>query len=668
MATTLNSTRLGLLALLTVLVGPAFGAPPPLLDRSMFLAEPEITSPQISPDGRFLAFLRTDGSNQSLWVKRTDRPLAEARRVNAARGRAPHALYWSKDSRHLLFSEGVDGQGKADLFTVSLDATARTLEARNLTRGQGSPAEVLALPEGAAGLVYVGLSDAGRSEQDVYAIEIATGKRTLVRKNNVGAVGWVFDAAGKPRLAIRNGQYGQFELVRLEGDAAVQIYSCSWSETCNVLGLDPGGDRAYVSSNRGDAADLVRLVSVDLRDGHEQLIAADPAGEADLKDTVFSPLTHRPAATIYEGDIGPRHVWRDRAMEAEFRRLRALLPGMALRLQPAGDGKTWLVLANSDREPGEAYLFDGRTGRLTLQYRVMPMLARDDLAPMKIIHYHSADGLGIRAYLTLPRGVAPRTLPMVVLPHEGPWNVRDQWAYSGVVQFLTNRGFAVLQPNFRGSLGYGKRFLKAGDRQWGEQMQDDISAGVRSVVASGIADPKRVVIFGMSYGGYAALAGAAFTPELYAAAIDMSGPSDLSLIMDSPVAKSSRVLFVQSVGDPSTPEGKARLERQSPISAADRIKAPLLMIQGAQDPASVQAQSDRMVEALRRRHAPVTYLLAEDEAHVLGPGHVWAHSLNNQAVLAAIERFLAWAVGTRYQHEMPPEVARRLQELTVPSS
>lgn len=640
---------------------------PPLLDRALFLAEPQITGAQVSPDGRFLAFLKPLHAIQTIWVKRTDQPLTAARPLAAVGDHPPETLYWSQDSRYLLFTRDAGGNGKSDLFAIGVGDKPAAAKIRNLTEGAGAPGRILAVPEAAPGLVYVGLTNDQRPSQDVYAVEIATGRRTLLLRNDVGATGWVFDLAGKPRLAMRTGQYGSSELMRLDAAGASLIYSCSWSETCNPLQFDPDGWHVYLASNRGESVDHVGLISLDVRDGGEQTVASDPAQQVDLADTVFSPRTHGPAATVYEGDTGARYAWSDPPMHADFKRLQRLLPGQDLRLQTCADDREWLVFARSDREPGKAYLFNRRTGALTLQYRLLPSIRRAALSPMKAIRYPSADGLEILAYLTLPHGAAAKALPLLVMPHSGPWNVRDQWGYSNFTQFFANRGFAVLQPNFRGSIGFGKRFLKAGDRQWGERMQDDISWGVRRLVQSGMADPKRVAIFGMSYGGYAALAGAALTPDLYSAAIDMAGPSDLPLLMESDVVKGSGVLFMLSVGDLSTPEGKAQLERQSPIHSVDKIRIPVLMIQGALDPASVQAQSDRMVAALRQRRASVTYLLAKDEAHVLGPGRAWARPLNNQAVFAEVERFLGQAVGTRYQSDMSPEAAQRLKELTVPA-
>jgi dipeptidyl aminopeptidase/acylaminoacyl peptidase len=230
---------------------------------------------------------------------------------------------------------------------------------------------------------------------------------------------------------------------------------------------------------------------------------------------------------------------------------------------------------------------------------------------MEAIRYESSDGLEIPAYLTLPKGVPAKNLPTLILPHGGPWG-RDGWGYNGFAQFFANRGYAVLEPNFRASTGYGKKFLNAGNRQWGDKMQDDLTWGAKYLAAKGIADPKRTGIIGGSYGGYATLAGVAFTPELYAAAVSIVGPSNLITLLDSipPYWESIRKVFYQRMGDPSTPEGKAQLQRQSPLNSAGKIKTPLMVVQGANDPRVNKAESDQIVIALRDRGFPVEYLVA----------------------------------------------------------
>ncbi len=319
-----------------------------------------------------------------------------------------------------------------------------------------------------------------------------------------------------------------------------------------------------------------------------------------------------------------------------------------------------MIVVTSDREPGARYLFNRNTKKLTLLYRSREKLPREALASVNPISYKSADGLTIPAYLTLPVGVSPKNLPLVVLPHGGPW-ARDEWGYSSISQFLANRGYAVLQPNFRSSVGYGKKFLNAGNNEWGQAMQADLTAGVRFLVAQGTVDAKRVGILGGSYGGYATLAGLAFTPEVYAAGVSIVGPSNLITLLNSipPYWEAGRIMFHERMGNPNTPAGRAQLERQSPLNSAVKIRAPLMVVQGANDPRVNRAESEQIVVALRDRGFPVEYILAPDE------GHGFARPINNLSLFAAAEKFLAKHLGGRYQQSLSPAVASRLAELTV---
>jgi dienelactone hydrolase len=279
---------------------------------------------------------------------------------------------------------------------------------------------------------------------------------------------------------------------------------------------------------------------------------------------------------------------------------------------------------------------------------------------MKSVTYKSSDGLEIPAYLTLPKGVAAKNLPTLIVPHGGPW-ARDEWGYNPLAQFFANRGYAVLMPNFRGSTGYGRKFLDAGNLQWGRKMQDDITWGVKYLVAEGIADPKRVGILGGSYGGYATLAGVTVTPDLYSAAVDIVGPSNLITLLDSipPYWEFIRKIFYVRMGDPNTPEGKAQLLDQSPLTHAEKIKTPLLVAQGANDPRVNRREAEQIVIALRDRGFPVEYILAPDE------GHGFARPINNLALFMASEKFLALHLGGRYQEAGTTEEVARLKEITV---
>ena len=280
---------------------------------------------------------------------------------------------------------------------------------------------------------------------------------------------------------------------------------------------------------------------------------------------------------------------------------------------------------------------------------------------MTSVSYKSSDGLEIPGYLTIPVGSDGKNLPVIILVHGGPKGPRDNWGYDSEVQFLANRGYAVLQPNFRASGGYGKKFLNAGDLQWGKLMQDDITWGVKYLISEGIANKDKVAIMGGSYGGYATLAGLAFTPELYACGVDIVGPSNIFTLLESIPAywEAGRAFFYAMVGDPKTVEGKKRIEEASPLFSSDKIIKPLLIIQGANDPRVKQAESDQIVVALRDKRKQVSYLLADDE------GHGFRKPVNNMAMYAETEKFLAEILGGRYQQEMPENVAIRLSEITV---
>ncbi|MBV9182032.1 MAG: alpha/beta fold hydrolase, partial [Acidobacteria bacterium] len=380
----------------------------------------------------------------------------------------------------------------------------------------------------------------------------------------------------------------------------------------------------------------------------------------DLGGALFSEATDELLETWYFAD----HVktyYRNKPFGDEVHWIEGRFPDHEIRVvSRTRDEQLWLVTAVSDTEPGETFLFWRKTRTLTPQFKIWDKLPRQDLAQMSSVTYKSSDGLEIPAYLTLPKGIPATNLPALVIPHGGPWG-RDQWGYNPLAQFFANRGYAVLMPNFRGSTGYGRKFLDAGNLEWGRKMQDDVTWGVKYMVSQGIADPKRVGILGGSYGGYATLAGVTFTPDLYAAAVDIVGPSNLITLLDSipPYWESIRKLFYARMGDPNTPQGKARLIEQSPLTSADKITTPLLVVQGANDPRVNRREAEQIVIALRDRGFPVEYILAPDE------GHGFARPINNLALFMASEKFLAHHLGGKYQEGGTAEEVARLKEITV---
>jgi dipeptidyl aminopeptidase/acylaminoacyl peptidase len=640
------------------------GGLPPIIDRELIFGNPEIAGAQISPDGKYLAFQKPWKDTRNVYVKGVNEPFSAARLLTTETKRPIAGFFWTRDSKYILYVKDNDGDENYNVYAV--DPSAKPAEgadapaSRDLTGLKGVRVELVDVPKNDPDVVYIGLNDRDKSWHDLYKLKISTGEKTLMRKNTERIEGWQFDLQGNLRLATRSAENGDTEILRVDSDKFTKIYSCNVFEACSVIRFQKDGKRAYMETNKGADMDLTALALLDPETGKTEIVESDPLKKVDFGGTFFNEATDQLAFTLYVEDK-PRYYFKDKGFGADFKWLDGKFPGKEVNLNSATlDEKIWLVTANSDTEPGETYLFDRKDHKLELQYKVREKLPRADLADMKPVHYKSSDGLEIPAYLTLPKGVPAKNLPTIIFPHGGPWG-RDNWGYNGYAQFFANRGYAVLSMNFRGSTGYGKKFEDAGNQQWGRKMQDDVTWGVKYLVDEGIADPKRVGIFGGSYGGYATLAGVAFTPDLYAAAVDLFGPSNLITLLDSipPYWEPIRQMFYQRMGNPTTPEGKALLIERSPLTSATKIKTPLLIAQGANDPRVNHAESEQIVIALRDRGFPVEYLLIPDE------GHGFARPVNNMASVMATEIFLAKYLGGRAQTDGTPEVMARLKEVTV---
>lgn len=637
---------------------------PPLVDREIFFGNPEYAGAQISPDGNFISFIKPYKGTMNIWVKGIKEPFDAARPVTADTSRPIRNYFWSLDSRFILYVQDKGGDENFNVYAVS--PTEKPSEgsdvpsARNLTDASGIRALIYALPETDPDAIYVGLNIRDKAWHDLYKIKISTGERTLIRENRDRYQSMIFDNKDRLRLAVRSAQNGDTEILRISDDGtATKIYSCDAFETCSPIRFHKDNKRVYIQTNKGDS-DLIELALMDAETGVVTKVEKDPLGKVDLGAVSFSEISKEIVATTYVDDK-PRVYFKDKDFERIYNTIKNRLGDREINFQSSTrDESKWIVSTTSDTDPGTVWLFDRKSGNLQTVYQIREKLNRSVLSPMKVIRYKSSDGLEIPAYLTIPKGSDGKNLPLVVFPHGGPW-ARDYWGYSTYAQFLANRGYAVLQPNFRGSTGYGKKFLNAGNNEWGQKMQDDITWGVRYLVEQGIADPKRVGIMGGSYGGYATLAGVTFTPDLYSAAVAIVAPSNLKTLLESipPYWEAVRVVFYKRMGNPNTPEGLEQMRRQSPLSYADGIKTPLMVVQGANDPRVNKRESDQIVAALASRNYPVEYLVAPDE------GHGFARPVNNMAMIAAAERFLAKHLGGRFQESMTPEVAKRLMEITV---
>ena len=642
---------------------PASGLPP-IIDRELIFGNPEIAAAQLSPDGKYLAFLKPWKDTRNVYVKGVDEPFSAARLLTTESKRPVAGFFWTWDSKSVLYVKDNAGDENYNVYAVDPAAKpaagADAPASRDLTGLKGVRVFITEVPKSDPDVVYIGLNDRDKAWHDLYKLKISTGEKTLVRKNTERITGWNFDLKGNLRLASRSAENGDTEILRVDGDKFTKIYSCNVFENCGAIRFHKDGKHVYFETNKGADVNLVSLTLLDPETGKTELVEADPLKQVDFSGARFSEVTDELVITLYYGDRRRRY-YHDKGFETELKWLEGKFPGKDVSIaSDTRDEQTWLIVANSDTEPGETYLFDRKTHKLTLQYKIWEKLPRESLAAMKPVRYKSSDGLEIPAYLTLPKGVPAKNLPALIIPHGGPW-ARDVWGYNALHQFFANRGYVVLSPNFRGSTGYGKKFLDAGNKEWGKKMQDDVTWGAKYLAAEGIADPKRIGILGGSYGGYATLAGVTFTPDVYAAAVDIVGPSNLITLLESipPYWEPIRKLFYERMGDPNTPEGKALLTERSPLTLADKIKTPLLVVQGANDPRVNKREADQIVIALRDRGYPVEYLLAPDE------GHGFARPVNNMALYMTAEKFLAKHLNGRYQEGGTPEAIARLKEITV---
>ena len=640
------------------------GGQPPIIDRDLLFGDPEVSGAQLSPDGRFLSFIKPYNGTRNIWVKGLNEPFDKARPMTNDQSRPVRSYFWSRDGKYLLFNQDKGGDENFNIYAVNpaeaLPAGQPVPAARDLTGLKGVRVQIVSVPLSDPNMLYIGLNDRDKAWHDLYKLNLSTGGKTLVRQNTDRIESWEFDWNDQLRLASRSNPDGSTEWLRVEGEKLTPFYKTSIDEQSAVAGFAKDNQHVYMVTNRGQARNLAEIVLLDPATGQETPYQADPLKRVDVENLTISEKTHEPIFVSFEDDR-QRRVWKDKSFETDFKLISTKLPGLEITpVSNTADERLWLLSASSATQPSVAYLFDRQTKQLTKQYETRTKLHSADLAEMKVVRYKSSDGLEIPAYLTLPKGVTAKNLPVIIFPHGGPW-ARDTYGFNAYHQFLANRGYAVLSPNFRASTGYGKQFLNAGNGEWGRKMQDDLTWGVKYLVAQGIADPQRIGIMGGSYGGYATLAGVAFTPEVYAAGVAIVAPSNLTTLLNAipPYWEAGRKQMYARMGDPGTEAGRAALARMSPLGAADKIKTPLMVVQGANDPRVNKAEADQIVVALRDRNYPVQYLLAPDE------GHGFVRPVNNMAMYAAAEKFLAGHLHGRYQASMTPAVAQRLAEITV---
>lgn len=624
-----------LLSMVLPLVGtlPARAALPPLIPRKLLFDNPVKASPLLSPDGKRIAYLAPDQKNVlQVWVQTIGEDFTRKVTNDPKRGIRIHAWTYAPDT--LLYIQDKDGDENWHVYAVNV----KTNEVRDLTPYPGVQAQLVGLDRDFPNELLVGLNKTDPRVHDVYRIDLGTGKAELDTKNPGDVVGWDTDPKFRVRAAQASLPDGGTEIRYRIDDKSPWKPVVKWGPDDadgGVIGFTADGKSLWLKSSEG--RDTLSVVKRDLASGKEELIASDP--NADAGAVLFNPLTHEVQAVAFNAE---RVQWKvlDPQVAEDFRVLEKGAPGEPSIISRDRDLQQWVIDYRGDVKPADYYLYDRATKRLTHLFAARPALAKYTLAPMKPVVIPSRDGLKLVSYLTLPVGVEPKNLPLVLLVHGGPW-ARDSWGYNPVAQWLANRGYAVLSVNYRGSTGFGKKFLHAGDREWAAKMHDDLIDAVQWAVKQGIADPKRVAIFGGSYGGYAALVGATFTPDVFTCAVSIVGPSNLITLLKSipPYWEPMKKLFALRVGDVEKEE--EFLKSRSPLFRADRIRIPMLIAQGANDPRVKQAESEQIVEAIRKAGKPVEYLLFPDE------GHGFARPENQLKFYAAAEAFLAKHLGGR---------------------
>ncbi len=634
---------------------------PPMIDREIFFGDPEISGAQISPDGKFITFVKPFNNVRNIWVKSFNEPFENARPLTADTKRPVTGYFWSVDSKYVLFVQDSGGDENYRVYAVDPTSTGDPVPTpKDLTPYDGVRAMIIDVPKNTPDQIIVGINDRDLQLHDVYRVKISDASRELIWQNDQNVVGWSTDLDGNLRLGVRMMPDGGTEILKVDGSQLVPIYSVNSEESASPLRFTPDGKSFYLITNKGEL-DKTQLVKYNLADGSTELIEKDPLDEVDFGGALFSDITNELILTVYVGDKR-RMYFRNDEFKKDYDKAASLLPEGELSIRSMSeDENIWLIGVSRDVDPGSVYVFDRKTGSTGFLYQSNPKLPVEHLAPMKPVRYEARDGLVIPAYLTLPKGIPSKNLPTILVIHGGPW-ARDYWGYNSLAQFLANRGYAVLQPNFRGSTGYGKNFLNAGNKQWGTgSMQHDITDAVAWLIEQGISDPQKIGIAGGSYGGYATLAGLAFTPELFAAGFDIVGPSNIITLLNSipPYWAPMKKLFDVRVGDMNDLEERKMLEEQSPLNYAENIIRPLFVVQGANDPRVKKAESDQIVAALRDLGRDIQYMVAEDE------GHGFAGLENRLAMFTAMEQFFSKHLNGRYQKDIRDEIKERFDKIMV---
>ena len=609
----------------------------PLIPREVLFGNPERADPQISPDGTELGYLAPVDGVLNVWIRTLGKN--DDRAVTADTHRGIRNFTWQFDNRHILYTQDVGGDENWRLYQTDI-ASKQT---RDLTPYEKVRVDIVAYEWRTPDTILVQMNKRDAKVFDVHRIDLKSGKVELDTENPGDVMNWNADNALQVRAAQAQTPDGG-TIVRVRDDvksAWRDLIKWGPDETFGgVSGFTPDNKSLLVATSLD--VNAARLLEIDIASGKRKVITEDP--QFDVSGTINNPKTNALEAVSYTKQR-TEYVFIDPAVKADFEALGKVRHGDINGISQDLNDSKWIVGFESDDAPVYWYVYERASKKATLLFSNRPKLEQYKLSAMKPIEFTAHDGMKLYGYLTIPAGMEAKNLPMVEFVHGGPWG-RDTWGYNRYAQWLSNRGYAVLQINFRGSTGYGKQYVNAGDRQWAGLMHTDLLDGKDWVVKQGIADPAKVCIMGGSYGGYATLAGVAFSPDAFACGVDIVGPSNLNTLLSTipPYWSTFLATFHKRMGD-----SEEVLKQQSPLFKADQIKVPLLIGQGANDPRVKRAESDQIVAAMRKNNKPVEYYVFPDE------GHGFARPTNNMAFNAVTEDFLAKYLGGRAEPETSDE-------------
>jgi dipeptidyl aminopeptidase/acylaminoacyl peptidase len=614
-----------------------------LIPRDALFGNPDRTNVQISPDGKYLSWTAGVDGVMNVWVAPAN-DLGKARAVTADKARGIRQYFWSHRPDTLLYMRDTGGDEDFHLFSVDLASG----ESRDLSNFPKTRAMMVGVSHLHPESVMVAMNDRDPKWHDLYRVDLASGERTLVEKNTLELAEYMVDPDFKVRMATKSRADGGSDMLAPDGKGGWKIIDeIPFADSLSTFpaGYTADGKTLYFVDSRG--RDTAALFAIDAAGNQKTLVMENP--RADVGDTLRDPRSNKVQAVAVNY---LKEEWKpvETSISADLDALKALGPGETWVASRTLDDKTWIVGYSSAEQPAVFYRY-ARGGKPEKLFSVRPALDGKPLVPMWPQEIASRDGKTLVSYLTLPKtadgnndGKADKAVPMVLLVHGGPWG-RDVYGYNGTTQWLANRGYAVLNVNFRGSTGFGKQFTNAGDGEWAGKMHDDLIDAVAWAVKGGVTSKDQVAIMGGSYGGYATLVGLTFTPDAFKCGVDIVGPSNLNTLLSTipPYWAAFFEQFAKRVGDPRTEAGKQLLEERSPLTHVAKISKPLLIGQGANDPRVKQPESDQIVKAMQDKKIPVTYVLFPDE------GHGFARPENSKAFNAVTEGFLAQCLGGRAQ-------------------